>query len=60
MSRSVLVDQALIEVALVNVLENALRYSGRDDPVEVESRGRVRTRPRRGRRPRARGAGDGP
>jgi two-component system sensor histidine kinase KdpD len=41
----VLVDHALVEVALVNVLENALRYSGPDGPVEVESRvesGRVR------------------
>ena len=32
----VLVDQALIEVALVNVLENALRYSSSTSMVEVE------------------------
>ncbi len=33
---SVLVDQALIEVALVNVLENVLRYSDPGSMVEIE------------------------
>ncbi len=33
---SVLVDPALIEVALVNVLENALRYSSPETMVEIE------------------------
>ena len=33
---SVLVDQALIEVALVNVLENALRYSSPEATVKIE------------------------
>jgi two-component system, OmpR family, sensor histidine kinase KdpD len=33
---SVLVDQMLIEVALVNVLENALRYSSPDSTVDIE------------------------
>ncbi|MGZ4754947.1 MAG: DUF4118 domain-containing protein, partial [Acidimicrobiia bacterium] len=33
---AVLVDQALIEVALVNVLENALRYSSNETMVEVK------------------------
>ncbi len=33
---SVLVDQALIEVALVNVLENALRYSDPGSMVEID------------------------
>ncbi|MGZ6976075.1 MAG: ATP-binding protein [Acidimicrobiia bacterium] len=36
---TVLVDQALIEVALVNVLENALRYSNPESMVEVELAG---------------------
>ncbi len=42
---AVLVDQALIEVALVNVLENALRYSSAESMVEVglgEEHGLVR------------------
>jgi two-component system, OmpR family, sensor histidine kinase KdpD len=42
---SVLVDQMLIEVALVNVLENALRYSSPDSTVDIElgrSEGHVR------------------
>jgi two-component system, OmpR family, sensor histidine kinase KdpD len=36
---AVMVDPALVEIALVNVLENALRYSGGEIGVHVELRG---------------------